>query len=385
MTFDVDRPRAVAAGDLGAPLVDEIEDDASQVDVTLVFRHAGATTVVPGGSRAPSRGARSWSASRALISGPGPIGSGGTREPSTASIWAGTGRPPARPHRTPTTPAASSAPRTRRSTSGRRRSSRCSSCPTRRRSTGSRSARGARRLGRGAPPGQRAPRQRAPGVPLPAPRVRPERARRAARALRRMGVHARRLGAAHAGRAHPRARDSAPRRGAARQPRPRGTHARAQLDEAFAAFVFEELLPWARARLGAPGDGETAVVAGSSLGGLTAMSLAHARPDVFGNVVSLSGSLQLPEGRALISRLAKETGTAPACSWPREPWRRASGRDGARLRFCTRTSTCATFSWPGAATSATSSSRAATTTSGGGDARRGALAAARLRACGTRS
>jgi enterochelin esterase-like enzyme len=58
--------------------------------------------------------------------------------------------------------------------------------------------------------------------------------------------------------------------------------------DAFLAFVVDELLPWA----GADADPERTVVAGSSLGGLMAGYAGLRRPDVFGNVLSMSGSFQ---------------------------------------------------------------------------------------------
>ena len=218
-------------------------------------------------SRAPSRGARSWSASRALISGPGPIGRAGTRTVYGFHLgrdWA-TSRPstpdPYKPRRV-VCPADSEIDERKETILSLLELP--DAPPFNWESVGV----GARRLGRGAPPGQRAPRQRAPGVPLPAPRVRPERARRAARALRRMGVHARRLGAAHAGRAHPRAGDSAP-------PRCCPT-ASATAHACASSCSTRRSQPSSSrsccrgpARVSAPpGDGERAVVAGSSLGGL---------------------------------------------------------------------------------------------------------------------
>ncbi|MEU9335622.1 alpha/beta hydrolase-fold protein [Streptomyces sp. NPDC048290] len=52
----------------------------------------------------------------------------------------------------------------------------------------------------------------------------------------------------------------------------------------------EELLPWLRAEFGAGRDPATTVVAGASYGGLASLWLAYRRPDLFGGVLSLSGS-----------------------------------------------------------------------------------------------
>jgi len=64
----------------------------------------------------------------------------------------------------------------------------------------------------------------------------------------------------------------------------------------FARFMAEELMPWAKARgLSAPAD--RTVVAGSSYGGLASAYLGLQHPELFGNVLSLSGSYWwAPEG-----------------------------------------------------------------------------------------
>jgi enterochelin esterase family protein len=61
-------------------------------------------------------------------------------------------------------------------------------------------------------------------------------------------------------------------------------------NEAFARFLVEEALPWARSETGATCPAERTVVAGVSLGGLAAMHAGWEHPDGFGCVVSLSGS-----------------------------------------------------------------------------------------------
>lgn len=59
---------------------------------------------------------------------------------------------------------------------------------------------------------------------------------------------------------------------------------------AFQRFLREELIPLIRARYHISTDPRRAVVAGSSYGGLAAMYTAFTSPDIFGNVVSQSGS-----------------------------------------------------------------------------------------------
>jgi len=77
------------------------------------------------------------------------------------------------------------------------------------------------------------------------------------------------------------------------------------LDDAFVAFLVEELLPWAHERLSFDDDPARTVVAGSSLGGLAAAFCGLRRPDVFGLVLSQSGSFQrgLPAEFAAAERL----------------------------------------------------------------------------------
>lgn len=77
------------------------------------------------------------------------------------------------------------------------------------------------------------------------------------------------------------------------------------LHEPFVEFLAEELLPWARDRLSFEDDPARTVVAGSSLGGLTAAFCGLRRPDLFGLVLSQSGAFQrgLPEEFARTDRL----------------------------------------------------------------------------------
>ncbi|MFE7418698.1 enterochelin esterase [Rhodococcus sp. NPDC057529] len=63
---------------------------------------------------------------------------------------------------------------------------------------------------------------------------------------------------------------------------------------AFAAGLTGELLPWLRRDRAVTDDPASTIVAGCSLGGLTACHLALTAPDVFGCAVSLSGSFWWP-------------------------------------------------------------------------------------------
>ena len=60
--------------------------------------------------------------------------------------------------------------------------------------------------------------------------------------------------------------------------------------EPFADFLVKEILPWIRARYRVTTDRARTVIAGLSLGGLTAACTALKYPAVFGNVLSQSGS-----------------------------------------------------------------------------------------------
>jgi enterochelin esterase family protein len=68
--------------------------------------------------------------------------------------------------------------------------------------------------------------------------------------------------------------------------------------EPFALFVASELVPWVREKYHATADRTRAAVAGSSYGGLAAAWIAFRHPDVFGNVVSQSGSFNYVPKRA---------------------------------------------------------------------------------------
>jgi hypothetical protein len=65
---------------------------------------------------------------------------------------------------------------------------------------------------------------------------------------------------------------------------------------AYAAFLADELLPWAATRLPLTDDPARTVVAGQSLGGLTAAHAALSAPHRFGNALVQSGSFWWPDG-----------------------------------------------------------------------------------------
>ncbi|MGW1839122.1 enterochelin esterase [Streptomyces sp. NPDC002067] len=64
----------------------------------------------------------------------------------------------------------------------------------------------------------------------------------------------------------------------------------------FVAFLTEELLPWAAGHLPLTADPARTVIAGQSLGGLTAAYAALTAPHRFGNVLAQSGSFWWPLG-----------------------------------------------------------------------------------------
>jgi enterochelin esterase family protein len=63
-----------------------------------------------------------------------------------------------------------------------------------------------------------------------------------------------------------------------------------QCSSTFADFLAQELLPWARQRYQFSADPEQVIVGGSSYGGLAAAHAAFRHPEVFGSVLSQSGS-----------------------------------------------------------------------------------------------
>jgi predicted alpha/beta superfamily hydrolase len=61
--------------------------------------------------------------------------------------------------------------------------------------------------------------------------------------------------------------------------------------DAYARFLVDELKPWLDARYRTRADAAATGIGGSSLGGLAALAVGLARPDVFGRVAALSPSL----------------------------------------------------------------------------------------------
>ncbi|HEX3553927.1 MAG TPA: enterochelin esterase [Thermoanaerobaculia bacterium] len=80
----------------------------------------------------------------------------------------------------------------------------------------------------------------------------------------------------------------------------------------FTEFLARELIPWVRRGYRVTTDPARTVIAGSSLGGLAAACAASQAPDVFGNVLSLSGSFnwQRP-GETEPEGLARQLATVP--------------------------------------------------------------------------
>jgi enterochelin esterase family protein len=80
----------------------------------------------------------------------------------------------------------------------------------------------------------------------------------------------------------------------------------------FAEFLARELIPWMRRGYRVTADPARTAIAGSSLGGLAAACAAWKDPDVFGNVLSLSGSFYWwPSGEAEPEWLARQLATGP--------------------------------------------------------------------------
>ena len=61
---------------------------------------------------------------------------------------------------------------------------------------------------------------------------------------------------------------------------------------AYSDFLAQEIVPWARANYHATDRPEQTIIGGASLGGLAAAFVAFKHPEVFGNVLSQSGSFQ---------------------------------------------------------------------------------------------
>jgi enterochelin esterase family protein len=80
----------------------------------------------------------------------------------------------------------------------------------------------------------------------------------------------------------------------------------------FADFLAKELVPWARRGYDATASPQRTIVAGSSYGGLAAVFAGLRHPEVFGNVISLSGSFWWkPEGTAQSEWLVRQMGDSP--------------------------------------------------------------------------
>ena len=80
----------------------------------------------------------------------------------------------------------------------------------------------------------------------------------------------------------------------------------------FTDFLARELVPWSRDRYHTTMQPERVVVAGSSLGGLASVFAGLRHPDVFGNVISLSGSFWWkPQGYAEAEWLTKQVEASP--------------------------------------------------------------------------
>ena len=76
------------------------------------------------------------------------------------------------------------------------------------------------------------------------------------------------------------------------------------LNENYARFVLEEVLPHIDSLYGTAAQPALRGTLGASLGGLTAVMLAYRHPDVFGVAISQSGAFQVNNG-ALIEEIQK--------------------------------------------------------------------------------
>ena len=80
----------------------------------------------------------------------------------------------------------------------------------------------------------------------------------------------------------------------------------------FSDFLAKELIPWTRRNYHATTQPERTIVAGSSFGGLASVFAGLKHPEVFGNVISLSGSFWWkPEGDKEGEWLTKLVNTSP--------------------------------------------------------------------------
>lgn len=92
-------------------------------------------------------------------------------------------------------------------------------------------------------------------------------------------------------------------------------HSELKCNASFCDIICKELIPWVRDRYNISTNPKKAIIAGYSLGGLTAAYMGLHYPDVFGNVLSQSGSLwyQPPE-----------TGNVPYFCWISDEYKAAS-------------------------------------------------------------
>jgi len=80
----------------------------------------------------------------------------------------------------------------------------------------------------------------------------------------------------------------------------------------FAEFLAKELVPWARNNYGATSSPGRTVVAGSSYGGLSSVFAGLRHPEVFGSVITLSGSFWWkPEGNPQTEWLVQQVTMSP--------------------------------------------------------------------------
>lgn len=83
-------------------------------------------------------------------------------------------------------------------------------------------------------------------------------------------------------------------------------------NDTFVEFLAKEILPWVQSNYHVTSDPSRMIIAGASYGGLTAACAALRRPDVFGNVLSQSGSFWWrPPGVMEAEWLAKEYAAKP--------------------------------------------------------------------------
>ncbi len=83
---------------------------------------------------------------------------------------------------------------------------------------------------------------------------------------------------------------------------------------AYRTFVTDELKPWIDARYRTRPEAAATCIAGSSLGGLAALEIGLARPDVFGRVAALSPSLWW-DGRRSLDRARELDDRLPVTIW----------------------------------------------------------------------